>query len=356
MSLETEVLNLFQHPTDIHVECKAILPPSQTLAQYIAAFANTDGGYLILGVIHTGGHLQIQGITSDFNASPITQKAISLLSFRPEIEYGYVTHGGKQLFVIKVGKSPSKISVDGKEYQFINRKISEINPEIFSLKPDAYARIKQLSEDITINKQNVTPAGMALFNHYLGILKIIDNLRPILFPSGAAQVTTITEGKIMGKILFSSFVDNFEVFLGDLLYEISLAKPETMKSNQTITVEEVLNCADIEEFVKFIAKKKISKFQKGSVKEFIKENPPIAGLNILTASVQTAIEKILQIRHLYTHRNGIIDEKFLLYFPESLTLGTEYLLSVDKMLDYLQYLVDIVQLLDHAAMLKFQMG
>jgi hypothetical protein len=42
------------------------------------------------------------------------------------------------------------------------------------------------------------------------------------------------------RILFSSCADNFEIFMSDLLYEIYLAKPETLKSNAQVTVKDVL--------------------------------------------------------------------------------------------------------------------
>lgn len=355
MSLETDVLSLLQNGSGINVEYRPILPPSQTIAAYIAAFANADGGYLILGAERTNKGMQVYGITADFNVSPITQKAIGLLSCRPEVEYGYVSYKSVQLFAVKVRKSMEKVMIEGKEFKFDNHRLLEINPEVFNLKKNVYPRIRQLSETVADYRLKCTRAGAAFFGHYQGVLRIIDNLQSILFPAGPSVLTSVPEGKIMSRILFSSTVDNFEVFLGDLLYEISMAKPETMKSTQTVTIEEVLNCSDIEEFVKFVAKRKIGKLEKGNVKEFIKGNPPIAALDVLSSAVQADIERILQVRHLYTHRNGIIDEKFLLYYQGSLTVGTEFLLTADEILDRLEYLIDVVRQLDEAAIAKYQL-
>jgi hypothetical protein len=355
MSFESEIISLLKGGDKGKLEYSAILPPSQAIAQYIAAFANTDGGALILGIKGPKTAPVVQGIPSDFNVTPITRKAIDLLSVTPVLAYGYVSFSGKQLFAISVEKSTQEVAVDGKVYQYLNGKVVDIHPEIFQLRTDSYPLIKQLSLQIESYKQKATRSGTAIINHYLGVLKIMDNLQGVLFPAGSAQITTIPEGKILSKILFSTLVDNFEVYLGDLLYEISLAKPETMKSGQTVTIEEVLNCADIEEFVKFVASKKVNKFQKGSVKDFIKDNPPISALNILTPTVQIDVENILQIRHLYTHRNGIVDEKFLLYYPVSLPIGTEFLLTVEDVLEKLKYLIDISYQLDQAAIIKYSL-
>ena len=126
--------------------------------------------------------------------------------------------------------------------------------------------------------------------------------------------TTNQEGKVLSRILFASFVDNFETYLSDLLYEIFLANPATLKSKQQVTIEEVLNCSDLQEFVKYWAKQKIGKLQKGSVKGFISDNKQISDLEVLDEPIQNEIEKILQIRHLYSPRNGLVAEKFLQYF------------------------------------------
>ena len=63
------------------------------------------------------------------------------------------------------------------------------------------------------------------------------------------------------------------------------------------------------------AKEKLKKLQCGSVKGFIAENPTIKSLNAFDDARVAEVEKILQIRHLYTHQNGIVDEKFRHYFP-----------------------------------------
>jgi hypothetical protein len=130
------------------------------------------------------------------------------------------------------------------------------------------------------------------------------------------------------RILFSSCADNFETYLADLLYEIYLAKPESLKSGEQISVKEVLDCSDMQDFIDFYAKKKLAKLQRGSVKGFIAENPQIHALNVFNASRQEGVEKLLQIRHLYSHRNGIVDERFLQYFAGQFNLNDEYQMSL----------------------------
>lgn len=185
---------------------------------------------------------------------------------------------------------------------------------------------------------------------------MIDNFKPWLYPEAPSKFTPIKEVKVLNRILFSSVVDNFETYLSDILFEIYSAKPETLKSEQMVKVEDVLNWSDIQDFITFWAKQKIGKLQKGSVKGFIAENKQIKDLNVVDISVQDDIERILQIRHLNSHRNGIVDDKFLKYFPAGYSHGTECQMSIDEILDKIGYLANIVDKIDNAAILRYNLS
>jgi hypothetical protein len=270
-------------------------------------------------------NLEVNGLSEDFHANTITHKALDLLSPPPQVHYQYVVHEGKKLYVIKIEKSSLKISLEGKIYKRQGAESKLINPTEINFKQNGYSRIKSINGQLEGYKIKATNSKIKLIEHYQSILKIVDDLGQILYPSNPETPTTNQEGKVLSRILFSSFVDNFETYLSDLLYEIFLAYPATLKSKQPVTVEEVLNCSDLQEFVKYWAKQKIGKLQKGSVKGFISDNKQISDLEVLDEQMQNEIEKILQIRHLYSHRNGIVDEKFLQYFTgQTLLFGNHY--------------------------------
>jgi hypothetical protein len=68
---------------------------------------------------------------------------------------------------------------------------------------------------------------------------------------------------------------------------------------------------------------------------------------VFDATRQAEIEKILQIRHLYTHQNGIIDEKFRKSFPAT-KLNDEYQMTLDEFLDRFEYLAKAIEAVDVA--------
>jgi hypothetical protein len=355
MDLQAQVSSVILQPENDSLEYKAVLPPSKTIAQIICAFANTNGGLLILGVSEIGG-LKISGLSEDFRATSMTHKAIDLLSPKPLVDYGYVQQDGKKLFAISVAKSQVQISLEQTVYIRRVGRVQQLNPTTQVFQPAGYARISSVNAALDALKAKTTDSKSKLIEHYQSILKMVDSLKPLLYPVNPATLTTVKEGKVLTRILFSSIVDNFETYLSDILFEIYLAKPETLRSEQVVKVEDVLNCADIQEFVTFWAKQKISKLQKGSVKGFIAENKQIKDLNVVSSIVQDEIEKILQIRHLYAHRNGIVDDKFLKYFPAIYNYGTEHQMAIDEILDKIVYLTDIVDKIDQAAILKYNLS
>ena len=338
------------------LEYKAVLPPSRNIAQLICSFANSNGGYIILGIDFVNSKIVAKGLSEDFYAPSITYKALDMLSPRPKVEFDYVIYQTKKIFVIRIEKSLELVHVENKVYirQGVLTKLDSPPEIVFS--KNGYNGIKSLSSRLNSFSINSTFSKSRFLDHYQGILNIFDGLGSILYPVKPEALTTIEEGKILSRVLFSSCVDNFETYLSDLLYEIYLAVPATLKSEQTVTIREVFSCADLQEFINYWAKQKIGKLQKGSVKGFIKDNKQISELNVITEVEQNDIEKILQIRHLYSHRNGIIDEKFLQYYISQFALNSEHQLTIIEICDKLSYLSEIVNNLDIDALKKYKLA
>src|SRR5688572_6543052 len=109
MNISRNALDQIGQPESERLEYKAVLPPAVTIAQLISAFANCNGGAVILGVVEEGAKVIADGLSDEFRAVQITRKAIDLLSPSPTVTYDYVVHQGKRLFVIEVNKSDQPI-------------------------------------------------------------------------------------------------------------------------------------------------------------------------------------------------------------------------------------------------------
>ncbi|MBE0495163.1 MAG: ATP-binding protein [Campylobacterales bacterium] len=354
MSLKEEIIDLIKQPKNKNIEFKAVLPPSRVLAKVISSFANTNGGYLILGVLDDGTP---KGLSGDFFATETVHKAIDLLTPRPIVNYEYVDAIGKRLFVIKTEKSTDDILFENNKYiRQGDKTLLFAVEDTQKFSSQKYPKISQLFNELTVQSENSTEAKKKYFEHIKSILKIIDDLGSTLYPDNVETITTNQEGKILSRILYSSFTDNFETYLSDLLFEIFLAKPETLKSKQEVTIEEVLNCSDMQDFVHYWAKQKIGKLQKGSVKGFIEDTKQIKDLNVLGAVEIKEIDKLLQIRHLFSHRNGIVDEKFLKFYPNIEPLNNEFNMPISDIVLKLEYLITIANRIDTAAINKYSLA
>lgn len=353
MEIAQETLGRIGQPESELLEYKAVLPPAATIAQLIGSFANSKGGAIVLGVVEDGKKFIVNGLSDEFRAVQITRKAIDLLSPTPVVAYDYVEHEGKRLFVIEVKKSEKRILLGGRIYERTGAgtKRQEPSPE----KPITNTEIERLSKKLKEGRKSCTAARAKLLDHYESMLLILDDLDRLLYPKGSNLPTDIAEGKILMRILFSSCADTFETFMSDLLYEIYLAKPETLKSDSPVTVKEVLDCSDMQEFISRHAKEKLKKLQRGSVKGFITDNPTIKGLKVFDEPRQTEIEKILQIRHLFTHQNGVVDEKFRKFFPAS-KINDEFEMTLDEFLQQFEYLAQTIEAVDAEARKVFKLA
>lgn len=347
-----DIYALLSHDS-LKVDSSPILLPSRQLAQVVAGFANSGGGHLVFGAKKRPlGGAEVIGLTTDFNVSAMTNKALDLLIPKPVVTYGFHRLQGQPVFLLTILASEVEISLQGKKYVRDGHKTVDSDEQIYSFNSGGEIKIKELAAKLSVYSATMTDAKSRVIAHYQGALKIFDNLAKLLYPHGIEFPTPSHEGKILTRILFSSMVDNFEIYLSDVLYAIYLANPNTLKSNATVTLEQVLKCSDIEDFIQFYAKDKIARMKKGSVKTFVKDNKLIADLSVFDKSRIDAVEVILQIRHLYAHSNGLIDEHFLKYYRGPLTVGDEFLLTTGDIIEKLDYLSELIELTDKAIVNK----
>lgn len=353
MVIAQETLARIGQPESEFLEYKAVLPPAATIAQLICAFANTKGGAIVLGVVEQEKTISINGLSDEFRAVPITRKAIDLLTPAPVVSYDYIHHGGKRLFLIEVAQSANEISFGGKA--FVRTGDRTTPKQAIPVKPLTELGIEKLRKALADDRKACTEARAKMLDHYESVLRILDDLRRLLYPKGASVPSDNAEGKMLMRILFASCADTFETFMSGLLYEIYLAKPETLKSDAPVKVKDVLDRADMDEFITWYAKEKLKKLQRGSVKGFIAENPTIKSLGAFDGTRIGEIEKILQVRHLFTHQNGIVDDKFRHYFTAA-NVNDEYLMTLDEFLKFFEYLADSAEAIDDKARNAFNLS
>jgi len=179
----------------------------------------------------------------------------------------------------------------------------------------------------------------------------------IVQPHGSSIPSDDALGQVLARAALLGFVNTFEIYLTDLMSEIYLTQPLTLKSGATVTVEEVLGFQTILEFVDFEANRRISKLIRGAIEAYIETFRRQYQLEIFTAQEQPRARELFEIRNLYTHHNGRVDLKFQANNP-TITLPREALhqLSIDDILSAAGFLADVVSRLDQAAVAKYQLS
>jgi hypothetical protein len=346
---------LIQQSESATLEFKAVIPPPPIVARIISAFANSEGGTIICGINDNG---TVKGIEIDVPAFQTIESALSRLDPRPIVDHYLAKINEFNVYVIEVKKSSTPILTEGKSiYKRINERVV--------IAPPTYAerviqgrnrQLKQLSSIIETAKAKSTLSKIRFLEQYTNLVRLLNRSSSILFPESITIPPEASEGKALVRLILSSFADTFEGYLADLLFEIYLAKPETLKSNSPITTQDVLNCQTVEEIVRLIATRKISSLKKGNVTEFIDENKQIKGLNVFTPDLAKQIDEIFQIRHLYVHNNGRIDAKYLSNSSRKYKLGDELLLSVKELCDFSELFIGVVNTLDKTAITTYSLS
>jgi hypothetical protein len=345
---QTNIKDLIGQPESVILEYKTVVPPPPIIARIISSFANSQGGIILCGINDDG---TVKGLDDDVPTFQTVESALSLLAPRPKTNHYSVKIDDKNIYAIEVEKSDTPIVTEGKSvYKRVNDRLV-ISPPAHTQRiiHGRNRKLTQLAELIEIEKTKTTESKFRFFEQYTNLVRLLNRSEKILYPEAITVPPIASEGKALIRLILSSLADTFEGYLADLLYEIYLAKPETLKSNSTITTQDVLSCQSIDEIIRFIANKKISSLKKGNVIEFIDENKQIKNLNVFSLEISKQIDDIFQIRHLFVHNNGRIDAKYLSFSNEAYKLGDELILTVQELCDFAELFIRIVSSLDQVA-------
>lgn len=349
-------------PEGQKLEYRGVLPPPEALARLIASFANSEGGKIVIGVAEDARKsTSIVGIP-DVPVDTVVYAALTHLHPRPLIEYRFKDIGGKRVLEIDIQKYPLPITTADNLYLVRkDERIELVRTPSLPGEEESWSsrnhKIDQVFKRLKQKKKDATQSRLALIRQYSALLHLIDRYTDILPTTGSNPRINLIERKALLRLVEASLVDTFEIFLVDLMLEIYLAKPDTLKSEKTVSIKDVLNCQSMDEFVRYAANKRINELSRGNLDSFLELFNKSYQLVIFSDSEKPHASELFEIRHLYTHRNGRIDAKFLSKYPnQALKLGEEHQMLVSELCEAVNFLIDIVTRLDRAAVVKYNLG
>lgn len=109
----------------------------------------------------------------------------------------------------------------------------------------------------------------------------------------------------------SHLVTIFRGYLTDIIQEIFLANPDTLKSGKQLTSEEVLAQGGWEKIIRYLAEKEADEVENSSFPKVVEYFNDKFKINLNTANVPPErITEILATRNIHIHNKGVVNRHF----------------------------------------------
>lgn len=121
-----EVVDLLRKLDTPNIICREFDLKPRSLAMFIAAMANTQEGYIIIGAVKEESGYIVNGVSRTFNFKRVIDAAQEILAGIPKLEYELLNICSKNVFVTKVHKSSEEIFLDDKLYIIENNDVVKV--------------------------------------------------------------------------------------------------------------------------------------------------------------------------------------------------------------------------------------
>ncbi len=121
-------------------------------------------------------------------------------------------------------------------------------------------------------------------------------------------------------------VENFLCYVSDIITDTLIARPELLKSQEQVTLEDVLQHDSIEGFISWAAENRVAQLSFKGLEEISSYIKKRLGLDLHQDEADwKKLKKGVALRNLIVHRRSVIDQRFIYLTGErELTRGTVY--------------------------------
>ena len=114
------------------------------------------------------------------------------------------------------------------------------------------------------------------------------------------------------EIALCRSVDNYLIYISNVIAEIYRSNPRMLKSSEQVTFEDVLQHGSLDEFVDWAIERRISTLSFKGFNEISKYVNEKLGLSLVQNSeMRSSIAHLIAVRNLLIHKRGVIDGAFL---------------------------------------------
>jgi hypothetical protein len=173
---------------------------------------------------------------------------------------------------------------------------------------------------------------------------------------GKHMLYLLQYGRFVMEMLLVRATDNFLTYIAELLALVFTTRPETLKSNEMVRLEEILQHSTMEDLVQYLAERRVERLSYQGMKDLQKDLADRLGFELFLSdeSLARAI-RIIEVRNLIVHNRGIVNRLFQTRTGDSkVAIGSPVRITLaNTMIEDLDLLAKSVVQMDERAAVKF---
>lgn len=182
-----------------------------------------------------------------------------------------------------------------------------------------------------------------------------ERLKELLGEPKMGEINIRKFARFVCEMMLVRGTDNFLTYVSELLALIFTTRPETLRSAETVKLEEILEHGTMDDLVKRLAERRVERLSYQGMKDLQKDLAEKLDFEIFPSfeRLSRAI-RIIEIRNLLVHNRGIVNRIFQVKTGDSsLAIGSLFKLRPHPLIDDLDFLAKSVLDIDERASLKF---
>lgn len=137
--------------------------------------------------------------------------------------------------------------------------------------------------------------------------------------------SAIFNDQVRAELVATRFVDNYLVYVSEFISELFRARPETLRSAETIRLDDVLQHESLEGFIAWLADERVNRLSYkgfGEIETFVQKR---FGFDLVgDPQNRRDLVRAIALRNLIVHRRGIVDSRFLTVLDREHFASTGY--------------------------------
>jgi hypothetical protein len=162
--------------------------------------------------------------------------------------------------------------------------------------------------------------------------------------------------QVILEILITRTVDNYLVFISELLATVFRTRPEMLRSNERVPLEFVLRYDNMDDLVDALAERRVERLAYSGMRQRTEDLGRTIGFELFESeSDQRRVVKLVEDRNLLVHNRGVVTRTYLSRVGEHRALGSRLDLDANTVFEDVEFLAQTAVLTDERAATKWQL-